>query len=148
MANTTKEIVYAQLLFKPTKNVFKIPRDEAIEIYRNDTFNYEILGEDLTPPVVEETTVSQQVLEDDTQEQPIENVITDVVVVAKENKAADVVEDDIVTEAQETETALNKLKVADLIATCEARGIKYNSSDKKADLIKKILEDKVENAVE
>lgn len=103
--------------FIPTKVVMAIPEPDLIELLKNDRGNFEVLDKDFKLPKKEtvlETTTYDQVVEE-----------------AEEEKEYD-------REAREKE--LKKLKVQDLIAFCDEKQIAYEETDKKADLIAKIIE--------
>lgn len=113
MAN---EIEYLHLQYVPTGNIFKIPADEAKEILKSDRGNYKILDEHFVDDVeeVEVTSTFEKVVDDATK-------------------------DEIDVAAREEE--LNLKKVAELAEICKEKGIEIAKSDKKADLIRKILLD-------
>ena len=113
------EIKEVKLKYVPTGIVFSMPKEDAIEIMKTDRGNYEAV--DFKFPEAKEiveTTTFEQVVESD------------------EEKEYD-------REAREKE--LKKLKVADLIAYCDENKIAYAKTDKKADLIEKIIEAETKN---
>lgn len=113
------EIKEVKLKYVPTGIVFSMPKEDAIEIMKTDRGNYEAV--DFKFPEAKEiveTTTFEQVVESD------------------EEKEYD-------REAREKE--LKKLKVADLIAYCDENKIAYAETDKKADLIEKIIEAETKN---
>lgn len=61
-----------RIRFNPTGNVFVLPEEVALETYRNSRDNYTILDDDFVDeePKVEETTVYQQVVEEEPKEEP------------------------------------------------------------------------------
>ena len=107
--------------FIPTKVILTIPEPDLIEILKNDRGNFEVIDKNFKLPqeeVVLETTTFEQVVE------------------KEETEEYD-------REAREKE--LKKLKVADLIAYCDENKIAYAETDKKADLIEKIIEAETKN---
>lgn len=113
------EIKEVKLKYVPTGIIFSMPKEDAIEIMKTDRGNYEAV--DFKFPEAKEiveTTTFEQVVESD------------------EEKEYD-------REAREKE--LKKLKVADLIAYCDENKIAYAETDKKADLIEKIIEAETKN---
>ena len=113
------EIKEVKLKYVPTGIIFSMPKEDAIEIMKTDRGNYEAV--DFKFPEAKEiveTTTFEQVVESD------------------EEKEYD-------REAREKE--LKKLKVADLIAFCDENKIAYAETDKKADLIEKIIEAETKN---
>lgn len=113
------EIKEVKLKYVPTGIVFSMPKEDAIEIMKTDRGNYEAV--DFKFPEAKEiveTTTFEQVVESD------------------EEKEYD-------RDAREKE--LKKLKVADLIAYCDENKIAYAETDKKADLIEKIIEAETKN---
>lgn len=113
------EIKEVKLKYVPTGIIFSMPKEDAIEIMKTDRGNYEAV--DFKFPEAKEiveTTTFEQVVESD------------------EEKEYD-------REAREKE--LKKLKVADLIAYCDKNKIAYAETDKKADLIEKIIEAETKN---
>lgn len=113
------EIKEVKLKYVPTGIIFSMPKEDAIEIMKTDRGNYEAV--DFKFPEAKEiveTTTFEQVVESD------------------EEKEYD-------REVREKE--LKKLKVADLIAYCDENKIAYAETDKKADLIEKIIEAETKN---
>lgn len=113
------EIKEVKLKYVPTGIIFSMPKEDAVEIMKTDRGNYEAV--DFKFPEAKEiveTTTFEQVVESD------------------EEKEYD-------REAREKE--LKKLKVADLIAFCDENKIAYAETDKKADLIEKIIEAETKN---
>lgn len=57
-----------KLRFKPTGNVFVLPKEEALKILSDDVGNYEILNKDFvgeTSPKTKETSVYNKIVEED-----------------------------------------------------------------------------------
>jgi len=112
---TDKEIKQGKIRYIPTGIVFTLPVNDAIETLKTDRGNFEIVDNSFLFPEPKkevETTTYQQVVEDEN---------------APEYDR----------EAREKE--LKKLNVADLIAICDELKIEYKDTDKKADLISKII---------
>ncbi len=107
--------------FVPTKVVMAIPEPDLIEILKRDRGNFEVIDKNFKIPE------EKQVVETTTFEQVVEEA---------EEKEYD-------REAREKE--LKKLKVADLIAYCDENKIAYAETDKKADLIEKIIAAETKN---
>ena len=103
--------------FIPTKIIMSIPEPDLIELLKNDRGNFEIIDNDFDAPkeeIVVETTTYDQVVENN--------------------------EDNPATSYEELrEKELKKLKVTELIAFCDEKQIAYEKTDKKADLIEKII---------
>ena len=62
-----------RLKFKPTGNIFVLPKDVAIDIMHNDRGNYEILDKDFVEeqPKVEEKSIFEKVVQqEEVKEQP------------------------------------------------------------------------------
>lgn len=56
---------YAQLKYKPTNNIFKMPYADAIKFMKTDEDNYEILGmKPAKKPAAEDTGIFKQVVVD------------------------------------------------------------------------------------
>ena len=123
---------YTSIKFIPTGNIFKMPTENAKEILKDDRGNfYEIVeGVDIPKEVeeVKETNTYNMVVEE---EQTVK---------ADEETSTEAVEE------KPLEEKLADMKVAELATYCDEHEIKYNKSDKKADLIQKILEEQTVKA--
>ena len=121
---------FTSIKFIPTGNIFKMPTQNAKEILKDDRGNfYEVVeGVDIPKEVeeVKETTTYNMVVEE--------------TVKAEEETSTEAVEE------KPLEEKLAGMKVAELATYCDEHEIKYNKSDKKADLIKKILEEETVKA--
>ena len=119
---------YTSIKFIPTGNIFKMPTENAKEILKDDRGNfYKVVeGVDIPKEVeeVKETNTYNMVVEE---EQTVK---------ADEETSTEAVEE------KPLEEKLADMKVAELTTYCDEHEIKYKKSDKKADLIQKILEDK------
>lgn len=123
---------YTSIKFIPTGNIFKMPTENAKEILKDDRGNfYEVVeGVDIPKEVeeVKETNTYNMVVEE---EQTVK---------ADEETSTEAVEE------KPLEEKLADMKVAELATYCDEHEIKYKKSDKKADLIQKILEEQTVKA--
>jgi hypothetical protein len=123
---------YTSIKFIPTGNIFKMPTENAKEILKADRGNfYEVVGGVDIPKEVEE------VKETNTYNMVVEEEQT---VKADEETSTEAVEE------KPLEEKLADMKVAELATYCDEHEIKYKKSDKKADLIQKILEEQTVKA--
>lgn len=102
--------------FIPTKTVMAIPEPDLRELLKTDRGNFEIFDNDFDAPeqeVVVETTTYEQVVDNE--------------------------EESEISYEEAREKELKKLKVAELIAFCDEKQITFEETDKKADLIEKII---------
>lgn len=137
------EIKYYQLKYVPTGIVFKIPQAEAVEIFKEDRGNYEILDKDFVDDVKKEevTTVSQQVVENETENNipdECKNCYADGKTPAQEDCAN--CEHNKEAEKDEFVKQLEAMKVAELKEYCNKNKISFDKNDRKDALIEKILE--------
>lgn len=102
---------YTSIRYIPTGNIFKMPTEDVKEILKTDRGNFEIVGGENIPE----------------EKQEIDETTT-----------YDMVVDDDADEAFKKN--LEKMKVAELIKFCNEHNIEFDKNDKKADLVKKILD--------
>lgn len=125
----TENIEMTKLKYIPTGNIFNLPYEEAVNVIKSDRGNFVVVGGkeiNNDEPAVTETSTYNLVVDENGQDTDNDN--TD----DNENGQDDT--------KKMTKTALNKLRVEELENLCNEKNIEIVETDKKADLIEKLLQ--------